>query len=127
MSKEQQAYVITGANSFLGESFAKYLSEKENCKLFLTSRSKSDCLEKIRSYNVLYLPEIDLTIERDLDKLRDEINNFIPNKFHVINCVGYFSDYKTIEDMGIIEAKRIFDSNILALYGKMLLSNIVTF
>jgi len=117
MSKEQQSYVITGANSFLGEAFAKYLSKKENNKLLLTSRTKSESLEKLTSNNIKYFPEIDLVKEGDLDKLRDEVDGFISNKFHIINCVGYFPDYKTIEDMSIVEAKKVFDSNILSLYG----------
>jgi len=117
MPTGKQAYVITGANSFLGKAFAEYLYANKDNKVFLTSRSKLDCLDKLSCNNVRYLPNIDLTVECDLDKLRDEIGNFIPNKFHVINCVGYFSDYKTIEDMSIMEAKRVFDSNILALYS----------
>lgn len=117
MSKEQESYVITGANSFLGEAFAKYLSEKKNSKLFLTSRTKSDYLEKLTSNNIRYFPKIDLTEENDLDNLHNEIDNFISDKFHIINCVGYFPDYKTIQDMNIVEAKKVFDSNILSLYG----------
>ena len=117
MPTEQQAYVITGANSFLGEAFARYFSEKENSKLFLTSRTKSDYLETLTSNNVKYLSDIDLTEEKDLNKLRNEINNFISDKFHIINCVGYFPDYKTIENMSITEAKKVFDSNILSLYS----------
>ena len=114
MSKEQKSYVITGANSYLGKAFIKYFSANENNKLFLTSR-KSDCLDK-RSCDKCLL-NIDLTIEKDLDKLRDEIDIFISNKFHIINCLGYLPDYKTVGDMSIEEAKKVFDSNILSLYG----------
>ncbi|MCL2682687.1 MAG: SDR family oxidoreductase [Bacteroidales bacterium] len=124
MSKEQQAYVITGATSYLGEELAKYYSSEGN-KVLLTSRKPisersrkaSECLEKLRNDNVIYLSDIDLIVESSLDQLRDEIKRFIPNKFHVINCVGYFPDYKMIEDMSIIEAKKVFDSNVLSLYN----------
>jgi len=123
MSKEQQAYVITGATSYLGEEFAKYYSSSEYNKVFLTSHNQSKNseksskrLDKLRSNNVMYLPNIDLTKESDLDKLRDEIDNFIPSKFHVINCIGYFPpEYKTIEKMKNDEITKVIESNFSSL------------
>jgi len=37
--------------------------------------------------------------------------------FHVINCVGYFTEYRAICETPVDEARRIFESNVLALYS----------
>jgi short-subunit dehydrogenase len=115
--KEQHSFVITGANSFLGRAFAIMLSKNEDYRIFLTSRSKFDFAELLKKENISYLPEIDLTVENDLDKLSNAVNDFIPDKFHVINCVGYFPGYETIEKISIPDAKKVFDSNVIALYS----------
>ena len=116
--KKQHSFVITGANSFLGRAFAKILSKKKGYKIFLTSRNKfnfNDLLQKNK--NIYYLPEIDLTVEKDLNILTSAINDFIPDSFHVINCLGYFPGYETIEKTNISTAKKIFDSNVITLYS----------
>ena len=114
---EQYSFVITGANSFLGREFAKMLSRNENYKVFLTSRSKFNFNGLLKNKNVSYLPEIDLTIESDVEKLIIAINDFLPDKFHVINCLGYFPGYETVEEINISTAKKVFDSNVLTLYS----------
>lgn len=113
---EQHSFVITGANSFLGSAFAKMLSKNKNYKVFLTSRSKFNFNGLLKKKNVSYLPEIDLTIESDVEKLCNAINEFIPGQFHVINCLGYFPGYETIEEINIPTVKKVFDSNVIALY-----------
>ncbi len=114
---EQHSFVITGANSFLGRAFAKMLSNNEDYKVFLTSRSKFNFNGLLKKKNVSYLSEIDLTIESDVEKLAIVINDLIPHKFHVINCIGYFPGYELIKDLSISTAKNVFDSNVLALYS----------
>ncbi len=114
---EEQSFVVTGANSFLGRAFAKMLSKNEDYKVFLTSRSKFNFNGLLKKKNVSYLPEIDLTVESDIEKLTAAINDFLPGKFHVINCLGYFPGYETIEETSIATAKNVFDSNVLALYS----------
>jgi len=114
---EKHSFVITGANSFLGKAFAKMLSKNEDYKVFLTSRSKFNFNGLLKKKNVSYLPEIDLTIESDVEKLTAAINDFLPGKFHVINCLGYFPGYETIEEINITTAKNVFDNNVLALYS----------
>jgi short-subunit dehydrogenase len=114
---EQYSFVVTGANSFLGRTFAKKLSAKNNYKLFLTSRSQFDFGELLNNKNISYLPGIDLTDEKDADRLKNEVDKFLPDKFHIINCLGYFPGYETIEAIGTSDAKKVFDSNILALYS----------
>jgi len=114
---EQHSFVVTGANSFLGRAFAKILSKNEDYKVFLTSRSKFNFNELLKKKNVFYLPEIDLTVESDAEKLAIAINGFLAGKFHVINCLGYFPGYEMIEEINIATAKNVFDSNVLALYS----------
>jgi NAD(P)-dependent dehydrogenase (short-subunit alcohol dehydrogenase family) len=114
---EQHSFVITGANSFLGRAFAKMLSKNENYKVFLTSRSKFNFNGLLKNKNVSYLPELDLTVESDVKKFADAVNDFLPNQFHVINCLGYFPGYDTIQEINTETAKKIFDSNVIALYS----------
>jgi short-subunit dehydrogenase len=114
---EQHSFVITGANSFLGRAFAKMLSKNEDYKLFLTSRSKFNFNGLLKKKHVSYLPEIDLTVESDVEKLAATINDFLPERFHIINCLGYFPGYETIEEINIATAKNVFNSNVLALYS----------
>lgn len=114
---EQHSFVITGSNSFLGRAFAKMLSKNEDYKVFLTSRSKFNFNGLLKKKNVSYLPKIDLTVESDVEKLAAAINDFLPDSFHVINCLGYFPGYETIEEINITTAKNVFDSNVLALYS----------
>jgi len=115
MSKEQQAYIITGASSDLGEAFARYLSKNKDNKLLLTSRRKPNYFGTLNNDNIKFLPDKDLTKKEHLDELEAQIINFIPTKFHVINCVGLFTDYKEFIDMGDDEIDDIINSNLLSL------------
>ncbi|MBS1661848.1 MAG: SDR family oxidoreductase [Bacteroidetes bacterium] len=114
---DQQSFVITGVSSFLGRAFVKTLSSNKSYKLFITSRSKFEFDIPSGSKDVLYLPGIDLTDEADVDRMTKEIDQFLPGKFHVINCLGHFPGYKTVAEIDIQTAKKVFDSNILALYS----------
>lgn len=121
--KEQNSYLITGANSFLGKAFARKLSENLNNRVFLTSRAQIEFDEKgvldeiLANGNVRYLPNIDLTVEEDINLLCNELDCFSPEKFHVINCLGFFAKHETIDRMNICTARSIFDGNILSLYA----------
>lgn len=114
---EQHSFVITGASSFLGRAFAKMLCENSEYKVLLTTRSEFDFGELSKYKNVNCLPGIDLTVEDDIMRLTTEINNFLPNMFHVINCVGYFPGYATIEEIDTSTVKKVFDSNVISLYS----------
>lgn len=114
---EQHSFVVTGASSFLGKAFAETLSGNENYKVFLTSRSAFNFGSLLKKKNVFYLPGIDLTIESDIEQLATAINDFLPSGFHVINCLGYFPGYQTIEEINITTAKKVFEGNVLALYN----------
>lgn len=121
--KELNSYLVTGASSFLGKAFAKKLSENKNNRVFLTCRSKIEFDEEntlddmIANGNVYYLPNIDLTVEKDIDLLFTEVDHFFSERFHVINCLGFFGKYEMIEQMNIDIARKIFEGNILALYS----------
>lgn len=114
---EKHSFVVTGANSFLGRTFAKTLSKNEDYKVFLTSRNKFNLKGLLNKKNVFYLPEIDFTVENDAKKFANAVNDFLPDKFHVINCLGYFPGYDTVEEINTETAKKIFDSNVIALYS----------
>ncbi|MDN5205466.1 SDR family oxidoreductase [Fulvivirgaceae bacterium BMA10] len=113
----QQRFIITGASSFLGRAFAKILTKNNKYQVFLTSRSKVNFNELRKNENVCYLPDIDLTIESDIEQLKETADTFFKGQFHVINCLGYFPGYKSIEKMDMATAKRVFDSNVVALYN----------
>lgn len=114
---DQNSFVITGANSYLGRAFAKMLTKNDEYKVFLTSRKKFNFNELLKKNNVSYLSGIDLTVEQDAQKFADAVNDFLPDKFNVINCLGYFPGYATIEAKKIEDAKKVFNSNVIALYG----------
>lgn len=111
-----KSYVITGASSYLGKTFAKYLCKTGN-KVVLTSRRSCEDLSSLQSDSVLYLPGLSLVEENDLDVLCKEVGLFFERGFHVINCLGYFPDYKSIESMSIEEARNVLESNVLAVFG----------
>lgn len=116
MSKAQ-SFLVTGASSFLGTAFANYLAKNTEGKVFLTSRSQHDFTKLVKNDNIAYLPNIDLNNELEIEKLKQEVDKFLEEEFNIINCVGYFHGYDSIEETSLIEAKKIFDSNVLSLYA----------
>lgn len=111
-----KSLVITGASSYLGKAFATYFCKAGN-RVVLTSRRVCEDLAYLQNKDVLYLPGLDLTDEKNLDVLHKEISIFFDSGFHVINCLGYFPDYKSIENMSMSEARSVLDSNVLAVFG----------
>lgn len=122
-SNRQTSYVITGASSYLGKAFAKQLLQNKNSRILLTSRSEIAFEEEkkideiLANKNICYLPNIDLIKESDLNTLKNKANDFLNDKFHVINCVGYFPGYYNLEEMSVSTAQKVFNGNILTLYG----------
>lgn len=114
---KNDSYVITGASSYLGKALANYYCRTGN-KVILTSRKFCTDLDDFQSNNVLYLPSLNLVDNNHLDLLCNKTDSFFKtNKFNVINCVGYFPDYKSIEEMTIEEAKSVLESNVLTVFG----------
>ncbi len=104
-------YVITGANSFLGEAFVKILSEK---KYNVIAVSRSPISEKLA--DVYYLEGINLLNKSDLGALKQHLNDF-DKPFNVINPIGYFPGFNSIEEETLSSSSKVFDSNITALYN----------
>ena len=115
--EEQHSFVITGANSYLGRSLANHLSSTESNLVFLTSRTPYDFSELEKKPNVKYLPNIDLLNENHLETLKQNIEKFIPNKFNVINSLGYFRAHEPFENTDIPEARKMMESQFMTLYG----------
>lgn len=114
--KKDRSYIITGASSYLGKAFAAYLCKAGN-RVVLTSRRTCEDLALLENDDVLYLAGLNLVDEQDLDTLRKEITCFVKGRFHVINCLGYFPDYKSIESTTLREARKVLESNVLAVFG----------
>ena len=112
----KKSYVITGASSYLGKALASYFCKTGN-KVVLVSRRKCEELVSLQNDDVLFLSGLNLVDENDLDTLRKEVSFFIEGQFHVINCVGYFPDYISIEDMSLEAARSVLESNVLAVFG----------
>lgn len=114
---DNKSYVITGSSSYLGKALANFYCRKGN-KVVLTSRRICKDLNKYQSKDILYLPSLNLVDDNDLCTLYKEIDTFFrTDSFHVINCVGFFPDYKLIEEITMEEAKKVLDSNVLAVFG----------
>ena len=114
---KSNSYVITGASSYLGKALVDFYCKTGN-KVILTSRSFCNDLDKFQDENTLYLPSLNLVDGNDLKFLCKEVSKFFPkDKFHVINCVGFFPGYKLIEEMTIEEAIKVLESNVLTVFG----------
>ena len=109
-------YIITGANSELAKSMFKKLI-KDNNRVFLSSRKKLWCGEKID--NTSYLDEIDLCDENCLNALCIAVNRFVPldSSFIIIHCAGDFFDRLRIPEASFERARILMESNYLTLYG----------
>lgn len=113
---KKKSYVITGASSYLGRALASYFCKTGN-RVVLVSRRECEELSSYQSDDVLYLSGLNLVDEKDLDTLRKKVSLFIDGQFHVINCVGYFPDYISIENLSLEAARRVLESNVLAVFG----------
>lgn len=114
---EQHSFVVTGANSYLGRALAIQLSKNNDNLVFLTSRTPFDYSDLQKKKNVKYLPDIDLLNEHHLSILKQNIIEFIPGKFNLINSLGYFRAHEPFENTDISEARRMLESHFLTLYG----------
>jgi short-subunit dehydrogenase len=114
---EKQCFLITGANSYLGRELANYLAKNQDNLVFLTSRTPFNFEELELQSNVKYLPNIDLLNERHLEKLKKEVDKFLPNKINILNSLGYFRAHEPFEETNLKEATKMIESQYLTLYG----------
>jgi NAD(P)-dependent dehydrogenase (short-subunit alcohol dehydrogenase family) len=111
------SFVITGAGGDLGRSLAEFLIADTEVRLVLTTHREHDFGELQKTGRVLYCPNLNLTDEQDLATLAGKVDTFLKTRFHVLNCVGYFPGYKPLVEINISEARRVLESNLLAVYG----------
>ena len=117
MYMKTQSFVITWWGSHLWKSLIKYFADKW-CKLLVTSHWYYQELENMENENIVYMPWLDLTNDEHLDSLYKKTKEFMWNeKFNVLNCVGWFPDYRITCDINISEAKRVLDSNVLCVFS----------
>lgn len=109
-------YLITGANSYLGREFVRFLSKSHNNNLLITSRTFFD-FGNFESKNIKYFFDVDLLTEEGLEKITKEADVFFKGKFNLINCTGYYNGQEPFVDTTIHEAKKIFDSNFTTVYN----------
>lgn len=111
------SFVITGAGGDLGRSLSEFLVAEAEVRLFLTTHGEHDFGKLEKSRRVRYCPNLDLTDEQDLATLAREVDKYLKTRFHVLNCVGYFPGYKPLAEIKVPEAQRVFESNLLTVYG----------
>ena len=115
--ERKSAFLITGASSYLGRSLARILAKNDRNRLLLTSRRPPGHGSVIKNKNIHHLHGIDLSQEEGLSALAKAVDGFFPGKFHVVNCLGFFPGYRAMEDLSPGDAKKVFESNVVALYG----------
>ena len=111
------SFVITGAGGDLGRSLSEYLIAEAEVRLLLTTHGRHDFENLQETNRVRYCPNLDLTDEQDLATLATEVDQTFSTQFHVINCAGYFPGYKPLVEIKVPEARRVFESNLLTVYG----------
>lgn len=111
------SFVITGAGGDLGRSLSEFLIAEPEVRLILTTHGEHDFVDLQKTGHVRYCPNLDLTDEQDLATLATEVDRTFKSRFHVINCVGYFPGYKPLVQVTVPEARRVFERNVLTVYG----------
>lgn len=106
-------YVITGANSEIGNALARHLNQQGH-ELLLVSRS-------IKNDNSLdahtWIDGIDLTNESHLLKLKNKINEHFTSPFTLVHSVGDFWKHKSIEGTSFNEVISLIQSHYITLFG----------
>lgn len=105
-------YVITGANSEIGQALFSHLKNKGH-DVLLVSRSP----KKIHDNNIKWLDGIDMTNEDDLYNLRQFIQMNFSKPFNLIHSVGDFWEHKSITDTSFGEAISQINSHYVTLFG----------
>lgn len=105
-------YVITGANSEIGQALFSHLVNKGH-KVLLVSRSP----KMINDDNVNWLDGINMTNEDDLYKLRKYIQSNYSTPFNLIHSVGDFWEHKSITDTSFAESISQINSHYVTLFG----------
>lgn len=107
-------YVITGANSEIGQALYSHLADNGH-NVLLISRSP----QKVNIDNVNWLDGIDMTNEADLCKIRTFIQSFFSTPFNLVHSVGDFWEHKSITDTSFAESVSQISSHYVTLFGVM--------
>lgn len=116
-----KSFLITGAGSFLGRAIVACLEKDPETKVFLTSRKtyEFEILEKRKDWR--YMPGIDLLVDGDIQQLSLEVDKYflssdsgklVPEKFHVINCVGGYWDHFAFTRLSLAESRKTIEDNL---------------
>lgn len=106
-------YVITGANSEIGNALAHHLSQQGHDLLLVSRSKKSD--HSLDDYT--WIDGIDLTKESDLNKLGVKINEQFITPFTLIHSVGDFWKHKSIDITSFDEVISLIQSHYITLFG----------
>lgn len=105
-------YVITGANSEIGQALSKHLISKGH-EVLLVSRS----LRPLEYYKENWLDGIDMTKESDLLIMRSFIKSHFHLPFTLIHSVGDFWKHKSIINTSFDEVLSQIHSHYITLFG----------
>ena len=105
-------YVITGANSEIGQALFSHLKNNGH-NVLLVSRSP----KKINDDAINWLDGINMTNEHDLYKLRKYIQSNFSTPFNLIHSVGDFWEHKSITDTSFVESISQINSHYVTLFG----------
>jgi len=106
-------YVITGANSEIGEALTSHLTQKGH-ELLLVSRSPKRTLAPKTH---LWIDGVDLQKESDLLTLREEVCRKFSAPYTVIHSVGEFWRHKSIDRTRFDEVISMIHSHYTTLFG----------
>lgn len=105
-------YVITGANSEIGQALYKHLISKGH-EVILVSRSP----KKVNDEDIMWLDGIDMTKESDLEKMQAFIQSYYNSPFTLVHSVGDFWAHKSINNTTFNEAILQINSHYVTLFG----------
>lgn len=106
-------YIITGANSEIGNALAHHLDKKGHTLLLVSRSEKKDAsLQKHE-----WISGIDMTKEEDLAKLQQQIACKFKSQFSLIHSVGDFWKHKSITNTSFEEVHRQILSHYVTLFG----------
>ncbi len=109
-------FIITGANSFLGQAISEHLSKSKDNKIMLVTRSDFN-FGNIINDNITHISGIDLLNENHLEKICTDADLFFTGKINIINCTGYYNGQEPFETTSLSESNKIFQANFYTVLG----------
>lgn len=116
MSDKQRQLVITGASSYLGQALVAQALNRGHRVIAVTHRP-AEMTAGVGTDRLIHLGSMDLTSADALERLAVTVRDAFQGAFGVVNCTGYFPGYLKSGDLPLSEARKVVESNFLALYG----------